>query len=707
MSFTNLLIYKFTNLQIYKLRAALGGGVICLLLCLVIFSSCSVKARVKKADKKFEIGEYYDAADLYKRCYSRISPTKEKPLKAHVAFRQGECYRILNNQRAVAAYKNAIRYKYQDSIVYLRYAQTLQYQGKYKDADAAYLLYLQSYPKDYVAQAGHYACGKVGEWRNEPTRYKVSPATEFNAKRCSNFAPAYIGQGGDALAFTSNRQESAKAGKKKLKRPSPVTGSQLFNLYSARKNAAGKWEDIALLEGLYNTEQEESEQQNDSTADKSSGSAEMGVCCFTADGRTMFFTYSKPVSGQDFGAKIYTSSRTGGEWGEPQEVKLFADSSITVGHPSINSTGDTLYFVSDAPGGYGGKDIYMAELEGEAWVNVQNMGAKINSTGDEMYPTIHPDGTLYFSSNGHPGYGGLDIFKAERDTTIQDSTAWRIYNMGTPFNSTGDDFGLTFEGKTQNGYFSSNRGDKKGLDKIYRFVLPEMQFFVSGTVTDNQGNPIADAHLRLVGDDGTGTRLAVHRDGTYKIRVQKDARYVMLATARGYLNAKEGFNTLGLKDSKTYEQNFTLAPISKPVTMDNIFYEFGKWELTRESEQGLQSLVKLLKDNPNITIELSAHTDMKGDSVYNVRLSERRAQSVCAYLIKSGIEAERLTPVGYGKQKPVVADKALHDKYPFIPQEQVLDEPFILSLTAEQQELCNAINRRTEFRVLRTTYKLY
>lgn len=699
-------IRNFHSLHSPSLRGVGGVGVVLLLLCIVLLSSCSIKARVKKADKKFAIGEYYDAADLYKQCYGRISPKKEKALKAHVAFQQGECYRILNNQRAVNAYKNAIRYKYQDSIVYLRYAQTLHYQGKYKDADAAYQIYLQSYPQDYVAQAGHYACRKVGDWRKEPTRYKVSPATEFNSKRSSNFAPAYIGQGGDALMFTSNRQENTGAGKKKLKRPSPVTGGQLFNLYSARKNAAGQWEDVQLAEGLYGEQAEQSE-QNDSTTDKSAASAEMGVCCFTADGRTMYFTYSKPINGQDLGAKIYTSSRASGEWSEPQEVKLFADSSITVGHPSICPTGDTLYFVSDAPGGLGGKDIYMAELEGSDWVNVQNMGAAINTSGDEMYPCIHPNGTLYFSSNGHPGYGGLDIFKAERDTTIKDSTAWRIYNMGTPFNSTGDDFGLTFEGKTQNGYFSSNRGQKKGLDQIYRFVLPEMQFIVSGTITDNQGEPISDASLRLVGDDGTNTRLQVHRNGTYKIRVRKDARYIMLATARGYLNAKEGFNTLGLTDSKSYEQNFALAPISKPVTMDNIFYEFGKWELTQESEKGLQALVKLLKDNPNITIELSAHTDMKGDSVFNVNLSEKRAQAVCAYLIKNGIEAERLTPVGYGKQKPVTADKALHDKYPFIPQEQILDETFIVTLPQDQQEICNQINRRTEFKVLRTTYKLY
>ena len=672
-------------------------------------SSCSIKQRVKKADRMYAIGEYYDAADLYKQCYSRISPKKERAMKAHVAFNQGECYRILNNNKAANAYKNAIRYNYQDSIVYLRYAQVLHYQGKYKEADQQYLVYLQSYPTDYQAQAGHYACLQVGEWKKQLSRYKVSLSKDFNAKRSSNFAPQFVGTDDNSLMFTSNRQSSKSSDnkKKKLQRPSPVTGAQVFSLYSARKNAAGKWEDIALAEGLYGEEQSEQENDSTGTVGGAKNTAELGVCCFSADGRTMYFTYSKPVNGQDLGAKIYRSTRAGGEWGEAQEVKLFADSSITVGHPSLCATEDTLYFVSDAPGGYGGKDIYMAELEGEEWVNVQNMGAQINSAGDEMYPYIHRNGTFYFASNGHPGYGGLDIFMAQQDTTVHDSTAWLLFNMGAPFNSNNDDFGITFAGNTQDGFFCSNRGQKKGIDQIYSFTLPEMMFLVEGRLTDNQGEPISNASIRLVGDDGTNTKVQVRKDGTYKIKVNKDARYIMLASARGYLNAREGFNTLNLKDSKTHRQDFVLSPISKPVTMNNIFYEFGKWNLTPASEEGLQALVKLLNDNPNITIELSAHTDMKGDSVFNVRLSEKRAETVCNYLISKGIEKERLTPVGYGKQKPVTADKALHTKYPFIPQEQVLDETFILGLTEEQQEICNQINRRTEFKVLRTTYKLY
>ena len=672
--------------------------------------ACSVQKKIKRADRKFAIGEYYTAGDIYKQCYSRLSTKKDRELKGYVAYRQGECYRLINNQRATNAYNNALRCKYQlkDSTVYLHYAQALQYQGKYKDAIKNYELYLEKHPDNYVAQAGKYACGKIDEWKKQGSRYKTSEAKEFNQKRTSNFAPMFIGSNTDALMFTSNRQEKQKGGTKKLKRPSNVTGQQLFQLYQTRKNAAGEWEDIVLAEGLYGEQGGEGDQKNDSTEEKGGKTnAEMGVCSFSRDGRMMLFTYSKPINGKDLGAKIYSSERASGEWSEAQEVKLFADSSITVGHPALNSTGDTLYFVSDAPGGVGGKDIWFAELEGDEWINPQPLGPGINTTADEMYPYVHEDGTLYFSSNGQPGYGGLDIFKATRDTTYKDSVVWVLFNMGAPFNGIGDDFGITVAGNTQNGFFSSNKGDKKGFDKIYQFWLPEMEFIAEGTVRDEQGEPIADAKLRIVGSDGTNSRVNARRDGTYKIKLNKEVKYVMLATARGYLNAKEQWDTKGLKDSKTYTLDFALSPISRPVKMENIFYEFGRWELTQASEKEMDGLIKLLNDNPNITIELSAHTDMKGNEEFNQELSQKRAQACCDYLIKKGIEKERLTPVGYGKSKPVVADKALNKQYPFIPVDQALDEEFILKLKSDQQEICNQINRRTEFKVIKTTYKLY
>ena len=678
-----------------------------ILLAILCLASCSIQQRIKRADKKFAIGEYFIAADIYKSCYGRLNSKKDRELKGYVAYQQGECYRIINNPRAANCYNNAIRCKYQlqDSTVYLHAAQVLQYQGKYKEALKFFDLYLEAHPDNYVARAGKYACSKMDEWKQESSRYKVSEAKEFNQKRTSNFAPMFIGDNTDALMFTSNRQEKPKGGSKKLQRPSNVTGQQLFQLYQTRKNAAGEWEEIELAEGLYDRPEEE--QANDSTAGKQAGTAEMGVCCFSADGRTMLFTYSKPVNGQDLGAKIYKSERASGEWGEPQEVKLFADSSITVGHPALNATGDTLYFVSDGPGGQGGKDIWMAELDGTEWVNAQPLGSGINTEADEMYPYVHADGTLYFASNGHPGYGGLDIFKATRDTTYKDSTVWILFNMGKPFNGPGDDFGITFAGNTQDGFFSSNRGDKKGLDKIYRFVLPEMEFLVEGLVTDEAGTPLSEAKLRLVGSDGTNSMINARRDGTYKIKLNREVKYVMLATARGHLNEKAQWDTKGLKDSKTYTMNFALNPISRPVTMENIFYEFGRWELTQASEEELLRLVKLLNDNPNITIELAAHTDMKGTDEFNNELSQKRAQSCCDFLIKHGIERERLTPMGYGKNVPVVCNKALNKQYPWIPVEQMLDETFINSLPADKQEICNQINRRTEFKVVKTTYKLY
>lgn len=669
--------------------------ILCVSVVIAGFSSCSVSARVKRADKKYNIGEYYQAAEMYKQVYRHIN-SKDKAMRAHVAFNQGECYRILNNSKATSAYKNAIRYHHPDSIVYLHYAQVLHYQGKYKDAIKQYDIYLEAHPKDYVASAGKYACLKMEEWKKQSSRYKVAPAKEFNAKRSSNFSPAFIGEDADALVFTSNRQEQKSSTKTKV-RASSVTGMPAFNLYSARKNAAGKWEEIELCEGLYKeTEEEDGEMQKQATT------AELGAACLSADGKTMYFTYSKPINGQDLGAKIYVSQRASGEWGEAQEVKLFKDSSITVGHPTLCATGDTMYFVSDAPGGFGGKDIYMAISNGSEWDDIRNLGPTINTNDDELFPYIRQDGRLYFSSKGHPGYGGLDLFYA-----IPQDTTWTIFNMGMPFNSTGDDFGITFAGEKEEGFFSSNRGQKKGYDLIYSFILPEMELLVEGTITNTDGEHLSDASLRLIGNDGTNIKTQIRRDGTYRLKLQKDTRYAMLATSRGYLNMKHIFTTEGLTDSHTYKQDFNLSPISKPVKMGNIFFKFGSWELTPDSEDGLNALVKLLNDNPNITIEMAAHTDMIGNNSANQELSLKRAQSVVNYLIKAGVEKERLTPVGYGEEKPVVVDDLLHKQYPYLPKDQALDEVFITTLSADKQEVCNSLNRRTEFRVLKTTYNLY
>jgi len=226
-------------------------------------------------------------------------------------------------------------------------------------------------------------------------------------------------------------------------------------------------------------------------------------------------------------------------------------------------------------------------------------------------------------------------------------------------------------------------------------------------VVDEKGTALPDAVIRLVSRSGVNARIRTKKDGTYRIKLEKDMDCIMLASSRGYLNQKNTVSTMGLNDSKIYTVNFQLSAISKPIQLENIFYEFGKWDLTPASENGLQVLVKILNDNPNITIEISANTDYVGNNESNKILSQKRAKSVVDYLISRNIASDRLSSVGNGEEKPVVVDADLAEKYTFLKENDVLDEGYVTKLTADQQTIVNQINRRTEFRVLKTTYKLF
>ncbi|MFA5045743.1 MAG: OmpA family protein [Paludibacter sp.] len=652
------------------------------LLLALFVQGCSVKARIKKADKSYAIGEYYAAGDLYRNVLYRIS-YKDKPLRGRIAFQAGECYRIINNNnRAVQAYLNAIRYKYSDTIVYLHYAQVLQRMAKYGDAIKNYSIYLEKDSANSVALNGLEACQQIAKWRSNPTRYVVKKATLFNARNSDNFSPAFLNSDGDALVFTSTREFNKKVAQK----TSTITGLPNNNMFMSKKDAAGKWEKPYIMGSEIN-----------------SAEGDDGACTISFDGKMMFFTRASQVFDQDSGTGIYSSNRAGGTWSTPQKMKIFADSTISVAHPVLAPDGQTLYFVSDAPKGLGGKDIWKAELDSGEAKFVEDLGPEINTAGDEMFPTMRADGTLYFSSTGRPGFGGLDIFKA----TPTKAGGWIVENMGIPINSPGDDFGMAFAGNTESGYFSSNRSDPKGHDELWSFELPELAYTVQGKVVDEKGGIIPDATIRMVSSSGINARVQTKKDGTYRIKLDKDMDCVMLASARGYLNQKNSLSTQGLTTSKTFAIDFNLSSISKPVQMDNIFYEFAKWDLTPASETGLQALVKLLNDNPNITIEIASHTDFIGTNQSNLILSDKRAKSVVDYLIKAGIAPERLTSVGHGEEMPVTVDANLAKKYPFLKAGDLLDENFVTKLIAEQQEQVNQINRRTEFRVVSTTYKLY
>ena len=649
-----------------------------LMAAIITLSSCGAEVYLRKAEQSYALGEYYQAASLYKKAYSS-TPSSEKPLRAERAYMMADCYRRINYiPRALAAYQNAIRYKYPDSIAYKYLADMQLRSGEYKNAIKNYGIYLEYAPDDIIAVNGLQSATQSSEWKKNPTRYIVKKDALFNSKY-SDFSPAYGNDTYTVLYFTSSRDESAGDD------INGITGMKNCDIYMSEKDEKGKWKKPVKLEGGPNSEYED------------------GTPAFTPNFNTMYITYC-PVDAQYARpAQIMKSSRADANWSA--STPYIAESNDTLNsyaHPAISPDGEWIYFVSDMPGGYGGLDLWRVEMDGR-FIGAQNLGPDINTAGNEMFPTFRRNGELYFSSDGHPGMGGLDIFKA---VSTSDST-WTIENLKSPVNSFADDFGMTFEGDYTRGFFSSNRNDGRGRDNIYTFELPETVHKITGWVYEKDGYELTDAIVYLVGDDGTNTKLGVRDDGSFTQRVNPGTRYLLLGTSKGYMNYKQELDTDSTNQDREYVLQFPLSSISKPVLIDNIFFDFDKATLRPESAESLNELAALLTDNPHVTIEIGAHCDYKGNDDYNLRLSAERAQSVVDYLIASGIASDRLTAKGYGEEKPIIVSKKQAEQYQFISEGEVLNETTISLFNQEQQEICNQLNRRTEFRVLRTTYGMF
>ena len=639
--------------------------------------SCK-SAKLSDAEEKQRIGEYFEAAAIYRKVYTK-TPPKKRDLRGYIAFRMAECNRLINSTaKATSAYMNAIRYDYPDSIVYLRLAQMQHKSGRYAEAIKNYDIYMENDPSSFLAINGIQGCELAPGWKENPTRYEVKRMDKFNSRR-GEFGPMLTGENYDQLYFASSRS------KDKDEKVSAITGQNNNNLYLVKQNEKGEWLAPEELEDEVNTEYDE------------------GTPSFSPDGNTMYYSYCAQDPEGPRTAEIYISSRSSAKWGKGTRAMIVKDSVTALGHPSISPDGKYLYFVSDAVGGFGGKDLFRARVAGSDFGPMENLGEDINTPGDEMFPYVRDSVTLYFASNGHPGMGGLDLFKATLDSTGR----WHVENMGAPINSMADDFGITFAGKAERGFFSSNRNDARGYDHLYSFELPTITILIEGIVSDVDEYPIEDATIRIVGRDGLNVKVPVKKDGTYQVELERDIRYVMMASARGYLNQNFELKTGPEEKNETYIVDFFLSPISKPVVIENIFYDFDKATLRPESKEALDEMIKVLNDNPNVTIELGAHTDRKGTDQYNERLAQRRAQSVVDYLIAGGIAADRLEAKGYGESVPKTINKKMAREFDFLKEGDVLTEEFILNLTPEQQEIADQINRRTEFKVLRTNYNLF
>lgn len=648
-----------------------------LVLSLLLLAGCGAEKNMKKAEKFMAIGEYYDAASQYKQAYSK-TPPKERDRRGLIAGKMAVCYRKINSTpKAVAAYRNMVRYNKATVDDRLELGRQLLKNGDYKQAAEQFRVVLDSMPDNVLARNGLLSAQQAPVWKKQGSRYTVKRMDVFNSRR-AEYSPMLSGDQFDQLYFSSTRNDATGD------ELSGITGTKNGDIFVSQKDDKGKWSKPEVVNGGLNTEADE------------------GASCLSPDQREMYLTQCVTDPSYPRYAQIVKSNRSDAAWGKASSVELTKDTLSCFAHPAVSPDGQWLYFVSDMPGGKGGLDIWRVRITSAGYGGVENLGEPINTPGNEMFPTFRPNGDLYFSSDGHPGMGGLDIFIAHPGKAGR----YVLEHPGYPLNSQGDDFGMTFEGVKNRGFFSSNRNDGRGWDHIYSFVNPEIVLSVKGWVYEQEGYELPAAQVYMIGSDGTNLKLGVKSDGSFEKELTPGVEYMFLATCKGFLNHKEELKVVPMNDSHEYVLQFPLASITAPVLIDNIFYDFNKATLRPESQTALDELVKLLNENPNVTIELSSHCDYKGSSAYNKLLAQRRAESVVNYLVDKGIARDRLSPVGYGKEKPKTIRKKLTEKLTWLKEGDVLTEEFIKKLDPEKQEICNQLNRRTEFIVLRTTYGL-
>ncbi len=650
-----------------------------IMILLAIGATGCKSVKLSDADEQLERGEYNDASKTYRKIYNRLTKREERPLRGEVAYKMATCYRKLNqNARASASYQNAIRYEYPDSMAFYWLGRSLQAEGKCPQAIQAYRTFLEWQPDNLLAKEGLKGSMRAEAAKKEKkSRYVVKNAKIFNSRR-ADFAPMYLDKSLDQLYFTTTNEKVTGENR------SEITGMKKSDIWVSKKNERGEWQRPEPVEGELNSEMDE------------------GIVCFSPDGQTMYLTMARRAPDANTSVEIYTSKRSDATWSAPVKFEIIPDTLSAMGHPAVSPDGRFLYFSSDMPGGYGGKDIWRINLLDRAG-SLENLGPQINTPGDEMFPYMRSDSVMYFSSDGHPGFGGLDLFVARQNSTRD---FWSVENLGLPMNSSGDDFGITF-GEGESGFLSSNRGDAKGYDHIYSFELPELKITISGWVVDKDDEPVANAIIRIVGDDGSNQKEVARDDGSFKFKLERGVKYVMLAGAPGYLNVKQEFESDTEEEDADYGVDFVLAAINKPQVVENIFYDFDKATLRPESKEALDEMARMMADNPNVTIEMSSHTDRHGSDAYNERLSDRRAKSVVDYLIADGVDPRRLSWKGYGETQPKRVTKRINKEFPQFEEGTELTEEFIESLPEEEQEVADQINRRTEFQVTSTTFDMF
>ena len=646
------------------------------------------------ADLAFQNRQYFNAIELYKKAYTKA---KKKEDKAVIIFTIAECYRLTgDNKQAEAWYIKAIKANYTDPLAKLYLADAKKAQEKYSEALIEYTNYQTEAPSDPRGENGIKSCELAAKWKDNPTRYKVENMTLINSKD-PDFCPTYADKKYNKLYFTSMRPGVTGGAF------DGTLGEFYSDIFETRMDKNGRWSTPAPLPPPVNTSDNE------------------GLTTMTRKGDLLVFTRCLAEKNKKSLNQLWYSVKKGNGWSDPVKFS-FCNDTNKFASPAISAFGTVLLFSSDLPGGQGENDIWMSTYDKKTrlWSAPTNLGADINTAGNDVFPYLHDDGTLYFSSDGHLGMGGLDIFRAEK----KGKGEWaNVTNLKYPINSAGDDFGIIFEGTKERGYLSSNREGTKGADDIWSFVLPPLLFSVNGTVTDCKNrDAIENITVKLLGSDGSSVETKTDADGHYKFAENGAARFVNPNTSyilttqvgkdivskkapNGFVNSssKLKVTTVGVEDAKTFKGlNFCLVPIEKEIRFPDVLYELGKWDLTPQAKDSLDFLYQTLVDNPSFVIELSSHTDYRGPDQDNQILSEKRAQSCVDYLVSKGIPAERMKAKGYGEKRPLEVRDA-NGKVLYTLTESYINK-VTKGQTKEEYEALMQKNRRTVFSVLSKDY---
>ena len=666
----------------------------------------------KRADEYFEAKEYTVALEAYSKAYSK---EKSRDQKQRISYNMAECYRFTGQcKRAGSYYLRAQKLGY-GALAALGYAEMLQCQGEYEDAIVAFTEYQKLVPSDPRAEVGINSCRQAAEWEQKGSLFSLDNAKDLNSKK-SDYAIAFAGKRGkeDLTLMISSMRDDATGRKE-----DGWMGQRFSDIFiiegqkkKSRKKKRGKeanandeivWGDLEPMSDVINTKDHE------------------GVLTFDSRGKTMYFTKCVKVKNVQMGCAIYTTKKIGQDWANPEPVVIALDSGASVGHPALSPDDKILYFAGELNEGKGGKDIYMTTYNRRAreWNAPQSLN--INTRGDELYPFIHGDGYLYFSSNGRAGMGGFDCFRVKLDD--KGMPIGDVENMLSPINSEADDIALRWVpgDNTQKGFVVSNRKGTRGEHDIWYVTEWTKQFEVQGTVVSSKnGRPVKEVTIEVSDKSGNSFTVTTDASGNFSIpkgKLEEDKAYKLNMSRKKFLNAVGDINTEGLslndysrvKEERQYVKSFSLTlkmdPIEVPIVLPNVFFDLAKSELREESKVALDTVYSILVRNPTITIGLRSHTDYRDTDAKNDKLSLARAQSCVDYLIEKGIATDRLTAVGMGEQEPFTIPAGYTgygaDKF---KSGDKLTESFIKRLASADQEVANQINRRTDFKVLSDDY---